>query len=203
MITLRRARKFGVLIAAVLIVSSVSWTASDRTATAAPTSWNPAVNCIPVVATIEAIVGTQTNASGGATQAGGWYGGQTIPSKTSLTPPCTVNGAPMFVELHDVNVEAMTCNSFSGDDGDCWGNLWDNSADSMTLVNQIHVEIAGTWITAGTAPSVPATNTQIDIQGFVFWDPGHLSDAWHSSAGGNCTRSAPGGGQRPTTSQCP
>jgi len=183
MFTLRRARKYGALIAATVIASSASWTASDRTATAAPTSWNPAVSCVPVVTTIQAILGTQTNANGGATQAGGWYGGQTIPSKTSLTPPCTVNGAPMFVEVHDVNVEGMTCNSFSGDDGDCWGNLWDNSADTMTLINQIHVEIAGTWITAGIAPTVPATNTQIDIQGFVFWDDGHLGDAWHSFSG--------------------
>jgi len=180
---LRAAANVGLLIAATLIVNSSSWTGSGTIATAAPTSWNPAVSCVPVVTTIQAIVGTQKNANGGATQAGGWYGGQTIPSKTSLAPPCTVNGAPMLVELHDVNVEGMTCNSFSGDDGDCWGNLWDNSADTMTLLNQIHVEIAGTWITAGIAPSVPATNTQIDIQGFVFWDDGHLGDAWHSFSG--------------------
>ena len=153
-------------------------------ASAAPTSWNPAVNCVPVVTTIENIVGTQTNSNGGATQAGGWYGGQSIPSKTDLNPPCTVNGAPMFVELHDVNVEGMTCNSFTGgNDGDCWGNVWDNSSGQMTLLNQIHTEIAGTWITAGTAPAVPATNTQIDMQGFVYWDSGHLSDSWHSFSG--------------------
>jgi fibronectin type 3 domain-containing protein len=157
---------------------------SKTPASAATASWNPAVSCVPVVTTIEQIIGTQTNSNGGATQAGGWYGGQTIPDKTSLTPPCTVNGAPMFVELHNVNVEGMQCNSFTGgNDGDCWGNLWDNSTGSMTLLNQIHAEIAGTWITAGIAPSVPATNSQIDIQGFVYWDTGHLTDAWHSYSG--------------------
>ena len=146
-------------------------------------SWNPAVHCVPVVTTLEAVIGRQLSSYGGASQAGGWQGGLSIPVKTALTPPCTVNGAPMFVEIHNLNVEGYTCNSFTTGDGDCWGNLWDNSSGPMTYLNQIHSEIAGTWITAKTAPSVPPTKSQIDVQGFVYWDSGHLTDAWHSYSG--------------------
>jgi hypothetical protein len=171
------------LIAITLFVSGGGRTTRQTIASTTTSSWNPAVSCVPVVTTIEAVIGTQTNSYGGATQAGGWYGGLSIPYKTSLTPPCTVNGAPMFVEIHNVTVEGFTCNSFSTGDGDCSSNLWDNSAGAMTYLNQIHVEIAGPWITAGIAPSVPPTNSQIDIQGFVYWDDGHTTDAWHSYSG--------------------
>jgi hypothetical protein len=171
------------MIAASLWASGGGHTGRQATAATTSSSWNPAVSCVPVVTTIEDVIGTQTDSNGGATQAGGWYGGQSIPYKTALTPPCTVNGAPMFVEIHNINVEGFTCNSFSTGDGDCWGNIWDNSAGAMNNLNQIHVEIAGTWITAGTAPAVPPTNSQIDIQGFVYWDSGHTSDAWHLYSG--------------------
>ena len=160
-------------------------TPADRitTSTRSSASWNPAVHCVPVVTTLARIVGTQVSSTGGATQAGGWYGGQGIPTKTALDPPCTVGGDPMFVELHNVDVEGFTCNSFVTGDGDCWGNLWDNSTGRMNNFNQIHAEIAGTWIAAGLSPPVPPPGTQIDVQGFVYWDSGHLSDAWHSDSG--------------------
>lgn len=154
-----------------------------ETSTRTSTSWNPAVHCVPVVTTLERVVGKQVSSTGGATQAGGWHGGRSIPSKIALDPPCTVGDAPMFVELHNVDVEGFTCNSFVTGDGDCWGNLWDNSSGAMNNFNQIHAEIAGTWITAGRSPSVPPPGTQIDVQGFVYWDSGHLSDGWHSDSG--------------------
>ena len=163
--------------------ASSAATGSSGTPGSSAVSWNPTVHCVPVVTTLEAVIGKQLSSYGGASQAGGWQGGLSIPVKTALTPPCTVNGEPMFVEIHNLNVEGYTCNSFTTGDGDCWGNLWDNSSGPMTYLNQIHSEIAGTWITAKTAPSVPPAKSQIDVQGFVYWDSGHLTDAWHSYSG--------------------
>jgi hypothetical protein len=149
-------------------------------------SWNPAVSCVPVRTTVEAILGSQTNSNGGATQAGGWYGGTGVPDPTSLTPPCQVNGAPVFVELHDMHVTPFNCDGSLSDGtgtGDCTGNIWDNSAAGQTLLNTIAVDIDGHWIAGGIAPGTPPTDSLIDIQGFVYWSPGHGGDSSHSYSG--------------------
>ncbi|TMI51964.1 hypothetical protein E6H15_08460 [Candidatus Bathyarchaeota archaeon] len=36
-------------------------------------SWNPSVNCAPMVVTIEQVLGSQTNSMGGATQNGSMF----------------------------------------------------------------------------------------------------------------------------------
>src|SRR2546427_10470381 len=62
-------------------------------------SWNPAVSCTALLTTIETVVGSQANANGGGTNAGG---GITpgIPDKRATTPPCLVNGNATFVRNH-------------------------------------------------------------------------------------------------------
>jgi hypothetical protein len=44
----------------------------------------------------------------------------------------------------------------------------------------IHAETDGTWRTTGVPARVPPAGVLIDVQGFVYWDPGHATDAWRS-----------------------
>src|SRR6266571_6697429 len=77
-------------------------------------SWNPAVQCTPVVTTIEEVIGSQTNSYGGATYDGGGFK-PGIPDKRSTSPPCAYGtpSSPTFVEIHNVvlvyNTQTADC----------------------------------------------------------------------------------------------
>src|SRR5207244_2144024 len=48
----------------------------------------------------------------------------------------------------------------------------------------MHMEVDQAWKSAGIAPQNPPVTTQLlDIQGFVYWDPDHVGNAWHSFTG--------------------
>jgi uncharacterized membrane protein len=153
-------------------------------------SWNPAVGCTTVLTTIEGVIGSQANANGGATYGGGGFI-PGIPNKRSTSPPCTVNGNTTFVEIHGVQMLTTTfaiedCAQYpNGNFCDTTFNARDpKCTNSDTYLCQIHMEIDQAWKSAGIAPQNPPVTTQpLDIQGFVFWDDGHLNNSWHSFSG--------------------
>jgi hypothetical protein len=150
------------------------------------TSWSPHVHCTPVRTTIPEILGSEENPQHGATEVGGRFqphlrgGGQ----QHLLDPPCEIGGTPTFVEVDDVIITRAPNRSSDGDDST---NLTqaDRPDISNPYMKTLHVEIDGTWISADVAPPLWPTElgTRIDVQGFVFWDPAHVNDAWHQYSG--------------------
>src|SRR5205807_838929 len=131
------------------------------------------------------------NSNGGAAYAGGGFL-PGIPDKRSTSPPCTVNGNAMFVEIHGVELPSYTiedCVPYpNGTFCDSTANILDpNCASSDVYLCRIHVEIDQAWKSAGMAPQDPPSTSQLfDIQGFVYWDPNnndHFADQWHSYSG--------------------
>jgi hypothetical protein len=147
-------------------------------------SWNPHTTCTPVLTTMAEIIGSDVNASGGALEAGGGFQPHLAGSadRHLLDPPCSLSGTPTFVELHDVVVD-----SFGGPsgDGDWTGSIHDpNRPDLPTNLKSMHAEIDREWIKAGVDPDKPLpAGAHVDIQGFVYWDPGHVTETWHFYSG--------------------
>ena len=150
------------------------------------TSWSSHTSCKPVRTTIPEILGTAENPNHGATEEGGRFqphfrGGL---QQHQLNPPCEIGGAPTFVEVHDVVITRAPNRSGDHDDST---NL--TQADRPDITNEnmktLHAEIDGTWIDGHVAPPLWPTKlgTRLDVQGFVFWDPAHLNDAWHQYSG--------------------
>ncbi len=119
-------------------------------------------------------------------------------SKRSTNPPCTVtlaNGTvlPTLVEIHHIKIatpisldECGTvfpgqCDAtFNACNADLAPNCSSTYPDTM---HKVHMEIDMHWNESGIAPTHPTAGSIIDIQGFVFWDDGHVIDAWHSFSG--------------------
>jgi hypothetical protein len=149
------------------------------------TSWSSHVRCKPVRTTIPEILGSQESPDRGATEAGGKFqphlrGGL---QQHLLDPPCEIGGTPTFVEVDDVVVSTTHGRGADGDDS---ANLTQASRPDIAnpYMKTLHAEIDGTWISAGVAPPLfPPLGTRVDVQGFVFWDPAHLDDAWHGYSG--------------------
>src|SRR6266705_1152437 len=70
------------------------------------------------------------------------------------------------------------------------------SPTDPTCYGRIHVEFEGDWLAAGYCGSrvcdnntlvqdtvAKSASTLIDVQGFVFWDPDHVNDTFHSFSG--------------------
>jgi hypothetical protein len=143
------------------------------------------VQCTPVRTSLPEILGSQQNAAGGATEAGGRFQPHLrgLAQQHLLNPPCAVEATPTFVEVHDVVVVSPPS---PGGDGDIVANLTDpNRSDiASPLMKSLRAEIDGTWLNAHVAPAAfPPVGTHIDVQGFVFWDPGHVDAAWHFFSG--------------------
>ena len=155
--------------------------ATPQSAATTDVSWNPHVVCRAVVTTLRTVLGTQKNANGGATYAGGGFK-PGIPDKRSTNPPCSVSGVPTLVELHYVVMG--TCNKINAD-GDWTCELTDPAIPLSAGVNmrQIHCEIDGQYRAKGWAPKPPPGGRFIDVQGFVYWDPSHVTAAWHHYSG--------------------
>jgi hypothetical protein len=153
-------------------------------------SWNSAVSCTAVLTTIEGVIGSQANANGGASYGGGGFI-PGIPNKRSTFPPCTVNGNTTFVEIHGIQMLTTTfaiedCAQYpNGSYCDTTFNARDpKCTNSDIYLCQMHMEIDQAWKSAGIAPQNPPVTTQLlDVQGFVFWDDGHLNNSWHSYSG--------------------
>jgi hypothetical protein len=89
----------------------------------------------------------------------------------------------------------------SGTKCDITANIYSSATNSCTSATdpgcwfRIHTEFDHDWQGAGyCGPStvcdpilaqsqIIAQSTYIDVQGFVFWDPNHLTDQWHSYSG--------------------
>ena len=149
-------------------------------------SWSSHTSCKPVRTTIPEILGTEENASHGATEAGGRFqphfrGGL---QQHQLNPACEIDGTPTFVEVDDVFISRAPNRSADHDDST---NLTQAGRPDITnpQMKTLHVEIDGTWIDSNVAPALwPTTlGTRLDVQGFVFWDPAHVNDAWHQYSG--------------------
>lgn len=129
---------------------------------------------VPVATTVEAINSGAFNS---------------ISDKTSLSPPCSVNGTAAYLSLSNV----LTSEAHGGGViGECSGSdcPWSGSGDpeltissSGTTCNQpdrgsncMNVEVSSSWRDAGQAPTVWTASVlgqRIDVEGFAFYDGGH------------------------------
>jgi hypothetical protein len=144
-------------------------------------SWSPYVSCRPLLASISDVIGHEPNRLGGSSLQGSPFR-PGIPDKNALSPPCEVDGKPMFVEVHAAE---LIWTRHQGD-GDLTFHLIDPDRPELPdKMRSIHSEISGEWIDAKQAASLdlPPPNTRIDVQGFVYWDYWHVSDAWHNDSG--------------------
>jgi len=202
-------------------------------------SWNPKVDCTPVLVTVEQVVGNQTGTLGGATEQGSVFNpGITSPygpenTKRWLTPssstpsgwispgpPCTLTNAngqlvSAFVQINGVqrsyrdeqnwNTTFQQINGGTaypnGPQSDSTFNILTpgystcDSTNTTGCMHTLQAEIDHDW--KGAAYCGPFTacdnntlvsetaayKSLIDVQGFVFWDPDHLTDAGHSFSG--------------------
>jgi hypothetical protein len=145
-------------------------------------SWNPHVVCRATLTMLATVLGSQQSALGGATFNGGGFK-PGFPNKRSTTPPCWVSGVPTLVELSRV-MFVGTCAKIQVD-GDWTCDVTDPSRTGKVPVdlNFIHIEVDGNFIAKGWGPPIPPLNTLVDIQGFVYWDPNHVTTAWHHHSG--------------------
>jgi hypothetical protein len=148
-------------------------------------SWNPHVQCRPLLTSVARLVGSQRSTFGGATEAGGALQPHfTGEAKRALKLPCLIGDAtPTFVELDGLQISA----DFPPPaDGDRVFNATDAARDDLPEpMRTMHIEIDGTWRRAGIAPptGLPAVGATVDLQGYVYWDPEHTDEAWHSFSG--------------------
>lgn len=140
-------------------------------------SWNTKVKCSATVTTLATVLGSQKSSKGGATFAGGGFR-PGIPDKRALTPPCSVDGRPTLVELRRVMV--APCEQINRD-GD-WTCTLRDPAKADSPMNRIHVETDAVF-RSQTNWTRPPGKKLIDVQGFVFWDPGHTGSTWHNYSG--------------------
>ncbi|MFZ0324025.1 MAG: hypothetical protein WAN48_07830 [Actinomycetes bacterium] len=154
----------------------------DRAAAAVVThkSWNPHVRCRATVTTLRKVLGDRQNKLGGATYRGGKFR-PGIPDRRDFTPPCFQQGVPTFVQIN--RVKMGSCSKINID-GDWTCNLTDPTTRPRrpVLLTKIHVETDQKFRTAG-GWSIPPGGRLINVQGFVFWDPGHTKEAWHFYSG--------------------
>ena len=147
-------------------------------------SWNPHTRCKPILTTIPRVIGSRRSPLGGATEAGGLLQPHlTGTSRRALDLPCLNGATPSFVEIHGVQI---TADLGSPPDGDRVFNVTDPMRlDLPEHMRTIHLEISGTWRDAGVAPStaLPPVGSRVDVQGFVYWDPEHTDEEWHSFSG--------------------
>jgi hypothetical protein len=150
------------------------------------TSWNPHVSCQATIATLPVVIGERAGSSGGALEGGGAFQPHLAgdAQRHLLNPPCFVEKEPTFVQIDGLVVGRDWGHVRS--DGDYTGTLADPSRPEITnpYLKAVHAEIDGTWKKAGVAPALlPAPGTKIDVQGFVYWDPGHLTQRFHNFSG--------------------
>lgn len=138
-------------------------------------SWSFHVDCTPVKTTVAALVGSRLGADAAPLEAGGAFRPHLRgPAQQHLVDPlCRIRGARTFVEIDDVAISGPVVRQ---GDGDVVTHVLDTRLTTPNpFVKTLRVEIDATWLRAGVPladfPSQPA---RIDLQGFVYWDTGHL-----------------------------
>ncbi len=204
---------------------------------ATSTSWNPEVQCTPLIVRITDITANQTSSGSFSvspftpgittTVAGGlakrWLTPGTTPRGwVAPGPPCTVTNSKgttsLFVEIDGIERGSIatedSAGSYDPTNGgtshpttyDTTFNIFDpsfvssysgscSSSTDKTCYARMHAEIDHDWKSAGycgsgtvcdesaLASKTSYSSTKLDIQGFVSWDPGHLTEGWHSFNG--------------------
>src|SRR5438093_299589 len=204
---------------------------------ATSTSWNPEVQCTPLIVRITDITANQTSSGSFSvspftpgittTGAGGlakrWLTPGTTPRGwVAPGPPCTVTNSKgttsLFVEIDGIERGSIatedSAGSYDPTNGgtshpttyDTTFNIFDpsfvssysgscSSSTDKTCYARMHAEIDHDWKSAGycgsgtvcdesaLASKTSYSSTKLDIQGFVSWDPGHLTEGWHSFNG--------------------
>jgi hypothetical protein len=143
-------------------------------------SWNRNVRCRATVTTLRKVLGDKRNANGGATFRGGGFR-PGIPDRRAFRPPCFVKRVPTFVQLN--RVKLGSCAKIN-DDGDWTCELTDPTVGPRRplVMSQIHVETDQKFRAAGGWRTPPG-GVLLNVQGFVFWDPGHTDAQWHHFSG--------------------
>jgi hypothetical protein len=132
------------------------------------------------------VLGSNVGLGGGAIESGGAFQPHLRGNaqRHLLNPPCTLGDEPTFVEI-DGLVVGMDWEQVRTD-GDYTGTLADPSRSDIknAYMKAIHAEIDGKWSRAGVAPPpLPPPGTTVDVQGFVYWDPGHAHELFHNFSG--------------------
>ena len=153
---------------------------STALARATNKSWIHHVKCRATVTTLRQVLGKKKNNNGGATYRGGRFK-PGIPDRRDFTPPCFQKHTPTFVQLN--RIKLGLCKQIN-DDGDWTCTLFDPSVPRhrSAYMSSIHVETDKKF-RLRTSWSEPPGDKLLDIQGFVFWDPGHTKAEWHQYSG--------------------
>jgi hypothetical protein len=172
-------------------------------ATTTTPSWNPDVNRMAVVTTVEKVLGSDVGSCGGATEAGGGFinhlsgaegeaKGQPLPSE--------IDPSVAFVEIDGLRLTNSNRKLWGRGDGDATTNAVDPNQPDIEnpYMKSIHLELSRHWGTIrlldGTiqgpflhpypAQTVwPPAGALVDVQGFVRWDAAHVSERGHSCSG--------------------
>jgi hypothetical protein len=138
-------------------------------------SWSFHVDCAPVGTTIAELVGSRLGADGAPLEMGGAFRPHLrgLKQQHLLDPPCRVGGTRTFVEIDDVAVSGPVVRQ---GDADVVTHVLDTRLRTPNrAVKTLRVEIDAAWLRAGVpVPDFPSQPARIDLQGFVFWDTGHL-----------------------------
>ncbi|MBO0888870.1 PKD domain-containing protein, partial [Candidatus Bathyarchaeota archaeon] len=163
-------------------------------------SWNSNVACQASVTTIPGMIGTVSNAQGGAALSGART--QSSPLKHALAKPCSVLGFSVFVQVNGVYITnfgggprvTTDCSTFADGTNSCdvVGRMATQSNPSymQEMRWEVEREWAVTWENqwCGSPCSLsqmPQAGQVLDVQGYLFWsfiapyDADHDYSAWY------------------------
>ncbi len=173
------------LAAALLLMGTVTSPAPDRrsvTPSAALTSWNPNVSCVPDLVTVQTILGTAYPAqslAGSQYQVSSTAGG--IPNKRALSPPCTITNVHNTIVSTFVEVDRVYLHDYLFASGDCskgystingggpYPNnqtFCDNTGNILamgTTSGYIHIEFDQDWLAKGYCGSTVSYCNNVTI----------------------------------------
>ncbi len=162
-------------------------------------SWNSHVSCLASMTTIPGVIGSISNAQGGADLSGART--TSLIMKHSLDYPCANFGFPVFVEIHDVAVTygpivTADCSQVEGTTScDTVGNIADFDLPCVACLpgtvymQEMRWEVERQWGASGfdsdsiNAYGLPKQGDRLDVQGFVYWSFLAPSDALHDYSG--------------------
>jgi hypothetical protein len=149
-------------------------------------SWSPHTSCTATLTTLPTLLGAKAGPYRGALESGGAFQPHLRGNaqRHLLDPPCSLGNESTFVQINGLVVGPDWERVLS--DGDYTGTLADPARPDIKNVymKAIHAEIDATWSRANVAPPVlPPPGTKIDVQGFVYWDPGHERERFHNFSG--------------------